>query len=109
MIDDRRARGLYLCSSGDALQGAPPELMLVEAMAQVGGALAFGTSGEPGFLTALDDVRIDHVPAPGDRIEIDVTIDASLGGLHRLRGSAKRDGVEVARARFVLGVPSRPE
>lgn len=101
--EDTVAHGLFLPSASDALPGVSLELMLVEAMAQIGGALAFRESSAPGMLTALDEVKIEEVPQPGDRIEIEVRLDVTFAGLHRLHGTASLDGREIASARFVLG------
>jgi len=80
----------------------PLEVMLVEAMAQFAGALAF-EPGRPGMLTGVDRCEIDRLPAVGEAVRITVTLEASFGGLYRFSGTGSIDGVEVVRGRFYLG------
>ena len=94
--DERSIAGEFVCTANDAM---PLDVMLVEAMAQFGGALVFEAQG---FLSAIDDCEVTRRPVPGDVVRIEVTLDASLGALHRFRGVGLVDGVEVARARFYL-------
>ena len=93
-------------SADDALQGIPPELMLVEAMAQVGGSIVF-TGGERGFLTGVDEVVIVDAVDVGDKIDLQVTLDVEMGGLFRLRGRAMREGSLIVSARFYLASTQR--
>lgn len=95
--------GRFLCSAGDALgEGVAVDVMLVEAMAQIGGGLAFGDSSEPGFLSAIDNVQIDGPIQAGDAFDITVTLDADFSGVYRFSGIARIGEVERARARFYL-------
>src|SRR5881394_675234 len=91
--DERSIEGEFLCTANDAL---PIDVMLVEAMAQFGGALVLV---EQGYLSAIDDCVLTRVPLAGDVVRIEVTLDASLGALHRFRGVGRIGGLEVARAR----------
>jgi len=95
-----------LVSAGDALQGVPSELMVIEAMAQVGGARVFA-GGEKGFLSGVDQVEIRDRIVAGDRLTLHVTLDAELGGLFRFHGTASREGRLVATARFYLASTKR--
>jgi 3-hydroxymyristoyl/3-hydroxydecanoyl-(acyl carrier protein) dehydratase len=88
--------GEFLCTANDAM---PLEVMLVEAMAQFGGALVFDAQG---YLSAIDDCEIVRAPVAGDVVRIEVKLDASLGALHRFSAVGRIGGVEVARARFCL-------
>jgi 3-hydroxymyristoyl/3-hydroxydecanoyl-(acyl carrier protein) dehydratase len=94
--DARSIEGEFLCTANDAM---PLDVMLVEAMAQFGGALVFDAQG---YLSAIDDCELKRVPAAGDVVRLEVTLDASLGALHRFSAVGRIDGVEVARARFCL-------
>ena len=91
-----RIEGEFLCTANDEM---PLDVMLVEAMAQFGGALVFDAQG---YLSAIDSCEVTRVPEAGDVVRIEVSLDASLGGLHRFSGVGRVDGVEVARARFYL-------
>lgn len=108
-VGDGRARGTYLCSAADGLEGSPRELMLVEAMAQVGGSIVFRDSGERAYLSGIDGVALDGAIAEGDRIDLDVELEAELPGLYQFRATGIRDGVAIARARFVLASAGRAE
>lgn len=94
--DAASIEGEFVCTANDAM---PLEVMLVEAMAQFGGALVFDAQG---YLSAIDDCEVIRAPVPGDTVRVHVTLDASLGALHRFSAVGRIDGVEVARARFYL-------
>lgn len=102
-IDEKTAEGSFLPSSGDALFAHQPlALMVVEAMAQIGGGIVFGEGGEPAFLSAIDDVVLHDEVTPGDRLTLRVSFDSAFGRIFRFSGVALRGEVEVARARFYL-------
>jgi len=98
-IDEKTIEGVYVCTVNDVM---PPNVMAVEAMAQLGGGLAFAESGAHGFLTGIDDCAIDRPIEVGDVIRLVVTLDANFGGTFRFSGSGVVDGVEVIRGRFYL-------
>jgi len=97
--DEKTIEGLYLCTANDALG---LEIMVVEAMAQLGGGLALRSQG---FLTGIDRCTVDRMPIAGDVVRIVVALDAEFGGTFRFSGTAAIDGVEIARARFYLASP----
>ncbi|HUO84216.1 MAG TPA: hypothetical protein VM534_03790 [Thermoanaerobaculia bacterium] len=107
IIDDATIEGVVLCSEADALRGARRELMLVEAMAQAAGMLAFGDSPTPGMLVRVDELRCSSPPRTGDRVDVRVEMEASFGGIFRFHGSGRIGGQEIATARFHLA--SGPE
>jgi len=94
--DATSIEGEFLCTANDEM---PLDVMLVEAMAQFGGALVFDAQG---YLSAIDDCELTRALEAGDVVRIEVTLDASLGPLHRFHGIGRIGGVEVARARFYL-------
>jgi 3-hydroxymyristoyl/3-hydroxydecanoyl-(acyl carrier protein) dehydratase len=98
-IDGKTIAGSFLCTANDE---STAEVMLVEAMAQLGGGLAFRNSGTPGLLTGIDRCEILRAIGPGDRVEITVTLDATFGGTHRFSALASVAGLECARGRFYL-------
>lgn len=98
-IDDRTIGGHYLCAAED------PALFLAEAMAQLAGGLVFDAA-QHGFLSGIDDLVLDRVPAVGDIVHITVRLDAQLGGLFRFTARGSIDGVDVARGRFTLAAPT---
>jgi hypothetical protein len=109
IIDDRNVEGWFVCTANDALPGGglPASFMVIEAMAQLGGGLAFRGSRANGFLSAIDDASIDSPFAAGDRVHLRVQLEADFSGIFRFRGTASREGLEVARARFYLAAPDR--
>lgn len=94
--DAASVEGEFVCTANDAM---PLDVMLVEAMAQFGGALVFDAQG---YLSAIDSCEVTRLPVAGDTVRLYVTLDASLGALHRFSAVGRVDGVEVARARFYL-------
>jgi 3-hydroxyacyl-[acyl-carrier-protein] dehydratase len=80
-----------------------PPLLLVEAMAQVGG-IAFGQKeGEGGVLAALEKVELPAV-VPRSRLLVHSRIAKSFGRIVRIEGEVLEDGKVVASAILTLGV-----
>lgn len=102
-IDEKTIEGVYVCTVDDTM---PPHLMAVEAMAQLGGGLAFANSRSHAFLTGIDRCEIDRVIEAGDAIRFVVTLDADFGGTFRFTGTGTIDGVEIMRGRFYLALSS---
>lgn len=102
-IDDKTIEGLYVCTADDVM---PPNVMAIEAMAQLGGGLAFANSPSHAFLSGIDHCEIDRAIEAGDVVRFVVTLDADFGGTFRFTGSGAIDGVEVIRGRFYLAVSS---
>lgn len=91
--------GEFLWTANDLM---PPEAMLVEAMAQFAGGLAFAGRG---MLTGVDRCELRRAVNPGDRVTIQVTLEAEFGGTYRFAATAAADGVEIGRGRFYLASP----
>jgi 3-hydroxymyristoyl/3-hydroxydecanoyl-(acyl carrier protein) dehydratase len=102
-IDDKTIEGVYVCTADDVM---PSSVMAVEAMAQLGGGLAFANSDSHAFLSGIDQCEIDRAIEAGDVVRFVVTLDADFGGTFRFTGSGSIDGVEVIRGRFYLAVSS---
>jgi 3-hydroxymyristoyl/3-hydroxydecanoyl-(acyl carrier protein) dehydratase len=96
-VDEKTIEGRYVCTANDAM---PSGTMAVEAMAQLGGGLAFAESH--GLLTGIDQCEVDRAIEAGDVIHFTVTLDADFGGTFRFTGRGVVDGVEVIRGRFYL-------
>jgi 3-hydroxymyristoyl/3-hydroxydecanoyl-(acyl carrier protein) dehydratase len=90
--------GTFLWTANESM---PPEMMLVEAMAQFGGGLVFDPSRH-GFVSGIDSCEVERAIVAGDRVDIHVLLEADFGGIFRFHGTASIDGVEVARGRFYL-------
>jgi 3-hydroxymyristoyl/3-hydroxydecanoyl-(acyl carrier protein) dehydratase len=112
LIDDKTIEGWFHPSPDDALLAGTSmtlELLLVEAMAQVGGTLAFQASSTPGFLSAIDEARFHEPVVIGEALRLEIVLQASFNRIHRLEGRAMRGEVEVARARFYLATAETEE
>ena len=101
-IDERTIEGTFLCTANDLLS---TPLMVAEAMAQLAGGLAFHETRGHGFLTGIERCEIDRAVAPGDLVNIVVTMQASFGGIFRFEATATIDGLQFARGRFYLASP----
>jgi 3-hydroxymyristoyl/3-hydroxydecanoyl-(acyl carrier protein) dehydratase len=106
-VDSKTIEGTFLITANDALnEGAlSSQTLIFEAMAQIGGTISFQNDPRPGFLSAIDRATLAAPLAVGDRIVLRVTLDADFGGVFRFSGSARRDGEELASARFYLATP----
>lgn len=102
VADEKTIEGRYFISANDPL---PREVMLVEAMAQLGGGLAFQQSRSHGFLTGVDRCEVTGALEPGDVVELLVKLEADFSGIFRFSGTATVAGVERGRARFYLAAP----
>ena len=106
-IDDKTIEGEFLCSSDDALLPGTEilQVLVVEALAQLAGGLAFHSEFGHGFLTGIDRCEITRPIEVGDVVHARVTLDAEFGGTFRFSGTAHVDGVECIRGRFYLAAP----
>ncbi|HXH37177.1 MAG TPA: hypothetical protein VNN08_00975 [Thermoanaerobaculia bacterium] len=102
-VGEKTIEGVYVCTGNDVM---PASVMAVEAMAQLGGGLAFAESHAHGFLTGIDECEVDRAFEAGDVIRFVVTLDADFGGTFRFSGRGMIDGVEVIRGRFYLATLS---
>ncbi len=92
-----------------------PGVLILEALAQVGGILAFvsdaagGTAvqGAPRFLSA-DRVKFRRAVVPGDVLELRAELVQRRTGVYRLRGQARVGGVIVAEAELLIGAIRAP-
>jgi 3-hydroxyacyl-[acyl-carrier-protein] dehydratase len=83
-----------------------PGVILIEAIAQLGGVVAQTDSGHP----AMDDLRLTGVRAakifgaavPGDVLEIRARLEGRLGALVQAEGDVRNDGVLLASAKITL-------
>lgn len=110
VVDDEHVNATFLVSANDALdQGNPSPVLIVEAMAQAAGFLAFRGSAEPGFLSGIEDTTFESAPEVGDRVALRITLAGAFGRLFRFEGVAERDGERLATARFYLAAQEKVE
>jgi 3-hydroxyacyl-[acyl-carrier-protein] dehydratase len=85
-----------------------PGVMIIEALAQAAGILAFKTVGvvpdtETRFyFVAIDNARFRKPVEPGDQLVLNVTLKRAFKGIWKFHGSAEVDAVEVASAEIMV-------
>jgi 3-hydroxyacyl-[acyl-carrier-protein] dehydratase len=85
-----------------------PGVMIIEALAQASGILAFKTvkvvpdSDTRFYFVAIDNARFRKPVEPGDQLLLKVTLKRAFKGIWKFHGSAEVDGVEVASAEMMV-------
>ncbi|HEX6630138.1 MAG TPA: 3-hydroxyacyl-ACP dehydratase FabZ, partial [Gemmatimonadaceae bacterium] len=79
-----------------------PGVLIIEAMAQVGGMLLMGSFEEPEskvvYFMSLDNVKFRRPVKPGDQLIFELDLTQIRGPVCKMRGVAKVDGEVVAEA-----------
>ncbi len=79
-----------------------PGVLIIEAMAQVGGILLMGTVPDPEskvvYFTSLDNVKWRKPVRPGDQLRFELDILQIRGPVCKMKGVARVDGGVVAEA-----------
>ncbi len=82
-----------------------PGVLLIEAMAQVGGVLALRSDPEPEkkllFFMSIDKAKFRKPVVPGDQVRMELELVKSRGTIRSLRGIATVDGAVVAEAEMM--------
>jgi len=88
-----------------------PGVLIVEAMAQVGGMLMLGSLQEPDskvvYFTSLDNVKFRRPVKPGDQLRFELDVLAKRGPLCKMHGVARVDGEVVCEADMAAMVRPR--
>ena len=88
-----------------------PGVLIVEAMAQVGGVLAMRTIERPEdkvvYFMALDAVKFRRPVVPGDQLRMELEMLQVRGMMCRMQGVAKVDGDVVCEAEMSAMVRDR--
>jgi UDP-3-O-[3-hydroxymyristoyl] N-acetylglucosamine deacetylase/3-hydroxyacyl-[acyl-carrier-protein] dehydratase len=87
-----------------------PGVLIIEAMAQVGGMLVLGTediSDKVVYFMSLDNVKFRRPVLPGDQLRCEVEMLQFKGKTCRMRGVAFVDGQVVAEAEMMARVVDR--
>jgi len=85
-----------------------PGVMIIEALAQAAGILAFRTvkvvpdSDTRFYFVAIDNARFRKPVEPGDQLLLKVTLKRAFKGIWKFHGSAEVEGVEVASAEIMV-------
>jgi UDP-3-O-[3-hydroxymyristoyl] N-acetylglucosamine deacetylase / 3-hydroxyacyl-[acyl-carrier-protein] dehydratase len=88
-----------------------PGVLIIEAMAQVGGMLLLGAIGDPAtkvvYFTSLNDVKWRRPVRPGDQLRFELELLQVRGTMAKMKGVAKVDGEIVAEAQMGAMVRDR--
>ena len=88
-----------------------PGVLIIEAMAQVGGMLLLGTIEEPDqkvvYFMSLDNVKFRRPVLPGDQLRCELEMLQNRGRTCRMKGVALVDGNVVAEAEMMARVVDR--
>lgn len=88
-----------------------PGVLIVEAMAQVGGMLLMGAVDDPDskvvYFMSLDNVKFRKPVKPGDQIRFELEMLQVRGKICRMKGLAKVDGEVVCEAEMAAMVRDR--
>jgi UDP-3-O-[3-hydroxymyristoyl] N-acetylglucosamine deacetylase/3-hydroxyacyl-[acyl-carrier-protein] dehydratase len=88
-----------------------PGVLIIEAMAQVGGVLLLGSMDNAGekvvYFMSLDNVKFRRPVKPGDQLRFEIELVQVRGMVCKMRGLAKVDGELVAEADMAAMVRDR--
>ena len=88
-----------------------PGVLIVEAMAQVGGMLLMGTVDDPDtkvvYFMSLDNVKFRKPVKPGDQLRFELDVVQVRGKICRMKGVVKVDGDVVCEAEMAAMVRDR--
>ena len=82
-----------------------PGVLIVEAMAQVGGALMLSKSenrGKLAYLLSITNARFRKIVVPGDQLRLEIEILKMKSKVGVVKGVAKVNGEEVCDAEFMF-------
>jgi beta-hydroxyacyl-ACP dehydratase FabZ len=89
-----------------------PGVLIVEAMAQVGGILvgevAPHTRGKVMFLASVEEAKFRKPVIPGDQLRIEMKLLRLKYSVAKMQGIAKVDGQVVAEARLLCKLSDQP-
>ncbi|HYW50311.1 MAG TPA: 3-hydroxyacyl-ACP dehydratase FabZ family protein [Gemmatimonadaceae bacterium] len=89
-------------SSADGAAQEMPHLLIVEALAQLSAAvlvtLLEGSEGAIGYFLGITNVRFRGRAAPGDVLQMEITLRQFKRGVCKTRGIARVNGADVVRA-----------
>jgi 3-hydroxyacyl-[acyl-carrier-protein] dehydratase len=89
-----------------------PGVLIVEALAQIGGILAYASdpSDAPGslmYFLGIDKAKFRRTVTPGDRLELQVTVAHRRTNVWKFRGEASVDGALCASAELLTSLVDR--
>jgi 3-hydroxyacyl-[acyl-carrier-protein] dehydratase len=91
-----------------------PGVMILEALAQAAGILAFKTAGvvpddkSRFYFVGIDGARFRRPVVPGDQLMLKATFDRAMRGIWKFTTVAEVDGQEVASATMMVAPEVKP-
>ena len=90
-----------------------PGVLIIEAMAQVGGVLALSSVDDDKdylmYFTGIDGAKFRKPVRPGDQIIFDITVLRKRGAMYKFKGEAFVDGKLVCSATLMASVFPKDE
>ena len=88
-----------------------PGVLIVEAMAQVAGIMAFrsGVEGDTVYFMSIERAKFRKPVVPGDQLRLVITTLQQRGNVWKFSGEAAVDGKVVAEAEFTAMVLKRDQ
>lgn len=89
-----------------------PGVLIVEALAQAGGATLLGQverEGKLAVLVGIDGFRFRRQVVPGDQLRLEVSLTKMRGPVGRMFGRATVDGQPVTEGEITFAITDRPE
>jgi UDP-3-O-[3-hydroxymyristoyl] N-acetylglucosamine deacetylase / 3-hydroxyacyl-[acyl-carrier-protein] dehydratase len=88
-----------------------PGVLIIEAMAQVGGMLLMRTIDDPTtkvvYFMSLDNVKFRRPVKPGDQLRLELEVIQMRGTMSKMKGTAYVDGQVVTEAEMAAMVRDR--
>lgn len=89
-----------------------PGVLIIEALAQIGGILAyasepFDSSSSLMYFLGIDKAKFRHTVTPGDRLDLEVEVMQHRTNVWKLRGEATVDGTLCAQGELLASIVDR--
>jgi 3-hydroxyacyl-[acyl-carrier-protein] dehydratase len=86
-----------------------PGVLIIEAMAQVAGVMAFrsGIEGKAVYFMSIDNAKFRRPVVPGDQVVMEIKVLKQRGNVWRFSGAATVDGKLVSEAEFTAMVTDK--
>ncbi len=86
-----------------------PGVLIIEAMAQVAGVMAFrsGVEGKIVYFMSIDNAKFRRPVVPGDQVIMDLKVVKQRGNVWKFSGTASVDGKLVSEAEFTAMVTDK--
>jgi len=86
-----------------------PGVLIIEAMAQVAGVMAFssGIEGKSVFFMSIDNAKFRRPVVPGDQVMLNIKVLKQRGNVWKFSGAATVEGKLVSEAEFTAMVTDK--